>query len=213
MARTKGSENKDSGERKRQILKGVWRAMRDADGKPLSWREMAVAGGVGPATLAHHFGKRDDVVEAILTAKREDGIEALKTLASPSSDDLEQSLQDALAHMIIGLTEFDVGDLIGVGFAEGMYHERIGPAFIREGLEPILENVERRLKAHQSAGYVAGDIDTRAAAIMLVSPVLLTFTHQEPLGGASTFPTDLSKLARQTAKSVAAFCGPIKSRL
>ena len=30
MARTKGSENKDSGERKRQILNGIWKAMRAA---------------------------------------------------------------------------------------------------------------------------------------------------------------------------------------
>ncbi|MEO1601414.1 MAG: TetR/AcrR family transcriptional regulator [Pseudomonadota bacterium] len=211
MSRTKGSENKDSGERKRRILNGIWKAMRAANGKPLSWREMAVAGGVGPATLAHHFGKRDDVVEAILIAKREEGIEALSTLATPSSEDVETSLRDALDHMIVGLTQFDVGDLVGIGFAEGMYHERIGPAFVTQGLEPILMNVEQRLKTHQKAGAVAHDVDIRAAAIMLVSPVLLTFTHQRPLGGAAIVPTDLTALAHQSAKSVAAFCGGLIS--
>ena len=207
MARTKGSENKDSGQRKRRILNGIWKAMRAAEGKPLSWREMAVAGGVGPATLAHHFGKRDDVVEAILEAKRHEGLEALQTLATPSSDNLETSLRDALEHMIVGLTQFDVGDLVGIGVAEGLYHERLGPAFLRQGLEPILQNVEQRLIAHREAGAVGKVADIRAAAIMLVSPILLTFMHQQPLGGAAIVPTDLAALARQTAQSVAAFCG------
>lgn len=205
MARTKGSANRDSDERKRTILDGIWNAMRESGGKPLSWREMATAGGVGPATLSHHFGKRDDVMAAILDAKCKDGAEPLAILAKPTSDDLETSLNDALEHMILGLTRFDVGDLVGVGLAEGMYHEIIGPQFVRIGLEPIFEALETRLSKHLEKGHVAEGKDLRSAAVMLASPILLTYTHQSPLGGSTVVQTDLSALAKQTAAVVSAY--------
>lgn len=199
MARTKGSANKDNAARKKEILDGIWNAMRNSKGKPLSWREMASAGGVGPATLSHHFGKRDDVVAAVLAAKRDEGAEPLAILATPSSDDLEKSLNDALAHMIIGLTQFDVGDLVGLGLAEGMYHELIGPQFVRDGLEPIIEGVTKRLEAHEAAGHLKAGKDLRRAAIILAAPVLLTYAHQMLLGGNVVSPTDLEALANQSA--------------
>lgn len=205
MARTKGSTNKDTEARRKEILDGIWDAMRNSKGKPLSWREMASAGGVGPATLSHHFGKRDDVVAAILKAKRNEGAEPLEILATPTSDDLEQSLKDALAHMILGLTQFDVGDLVGLGLAEGMYHEAIGPQFVRDGLEPIIEGVTARLEAHQAHGDFPPGKDLRGAAIILVAPILLTYAHQLPLGGKAVHPTNLDTLAEQSAATSVAF--------
>lgn len=205
MARTKGATNKDSADRKREILDGIWNAMRDSGGKPLSWREMAVAGGVGPATLSHHFGKRDDVVSAVLEAKHQEGAEPLRILAEPSSDDVEQSLNHALSHMIVGLTQYDVGDLVGLGLAEGMYHETIGPLFVRDGLEPILASVEQRLKAHEARGDIPPGKNLRHAAIILAGPVLLTYAHQHPLGGQSSYPTPLGDLAKQSAKTAALY--------
>lgn len=202
MARTKGSGNKDSAERKRQILEGIWQAMRESKGKPLSWREMAVAGGVGPATLSHHFGKRDDVVAAVLTAKCEEGAEPLGILAQPTSSNLEKSLKDALDHMILGLTQFDVGDLVGLGMAEGMYHQTLGPQFVRDGLEPIIEGIEKRLQKHKDNGDFESNADLRSAAVLLASPILLTYTHQTPLSGKSVVPTDLLLLADAAARSV-----------
>jgi len=205
MARTKGSGNKDSAERKRQILDGIWQAMRESKGKPLSWREMAVAGGVGPATLSHHFGKRDDVVAAVLTAKCEEGAEPLGILAQPTSNTLEQSLTDALDHMILGLSQFDVGDLVGLGMAEGMYHQTLGPQFVRDGLEPIIEGIQKRLQTHKDNGDIQNNTDLRNAAILLASPILLTYTHQTPLSGDTVVSSDLHTLARSTAKSVSSF--------
>lgn len=207
MARTKGSGNRGSVERKRQILDGIWQAMRESKGKPLSWREMAVAGGVGPATLSHHFGKRDDVVAAVLTAKCEEGAEPLGILARPTSSDLEKSLTDALDHMILGLTQFDVGDLVGLGMAEGMYHQTLGPQFVRDGLEPIIEGIKKRLEQHKDNGDFKSDADLRSAAVLLASPILLTYTHQTPLNGETVLPTDLHALARSAARSVSSFLG------
>lgn len=205
MARPKGSTNKDNSERRKEILDGIWDAMRNSKGKPLSWREMATAGGVGPATLSHHFGKRDDVVAAILKAKREEGAEPLSILATPTSDNLEQSLRDALSHMIIGLSQFDVGDLVGLGLAEGMYHETIGPQFVRDGLEPIIEGIQARLESHESRGDFRSGKDLRRAAIILAAPILLTYAHQSPLGGSGVSPTDLEALAKQSAATTRAY--------
>ncbi len=205
MARTKGSTNKDNAARRKEILDGIWDAMRNSKGKPLSWREMANAGGVGPATLSHHFGKRDDVVAAIIEAKRDEGAEPLEILATPTSDNLEQSLKDALAHMIVGLTQFDVGDLVGLGLAEGMYHEAIGPQFVRDGLEPIIDGVTARLEAHQTRGDFPSGKDLRRAAIILSAPILLTYAHQQPLGGNGVRVTDLEVLAEQSAATTAAY--------
>lgn len=205
MARTKGSTNKDTEARRKQILDGIWDAMRNSQGKPLSWREMANASGVGPATLSHHFGKRDDVVAAILEAKRDEGAEPLEILATPTSDCLEQSLKDALAHMIVGLTQFDVGDLVGLGLAEGMYHQAIGPQFVRDGLEPIIDGVTARLENHEARGDFPPGKDLRHAAITLAAPILLTYAHQSPLGGSTVKSTDLEALADHSAASTSTF--------
>ncbi|MEM9797789.1 MAG: TetR/AcrR family transcriptional regulator [Pseudomonadota bacterium] len=207
MPRKKGAANRNSADRKREILDRIWAVMRSGAGKPLSWREMAAAAGVGPATLSHHFGKRDDVVSAVFEAKREDGADPLRILAEPSSRDLEESLNAALRHMIIGLTEYDVGDLVALGLAEGMYHEAIGPLFVRDGLEPILAGVEARLRAHEERGDFPAGKNLRYAAIILASPVLLTYAHQQPLGGRASYPTALEDLAAQSAKTAAQYLG------
>lgn len=179
--------------------------MRASDGKALSWREMGVAGGVGLATLNHHFGKRDEIVSAVLKLKRDEGSEPLSILATPSSKNLKRSLTDALQHMILGLTNFDVGDLVGIGFSEGLYHSSIGPQFVREGLEPIITAVEARLQAHEDRGDFPKGKCLRHVSIILVSPVLLSYTHQFPLNGRCEFPTELDDIARQSAATTSSY--------
>ena len=203
MARPRGSANKDSEARKRQIAEDIWQAMRRSKGKPLSWRKMAEVAGIGPATLAHHFGTRDEVVAAILEIKRQQGAAPLATLATPTSHDLETSLRDALEHLILGLSAFDVGDLVSLGLAESMHHQALGPQFVAQGLEPILEGFEERLRAHRDDGAVDSGADLRAAALMLACPILVTYLHQVPLGGRTQVPTDLSALAARLAAAVA----------
>ncbi|MEM8643661.1 MAG: hypothetical protein AAGF09_02070, partial [Pseudomonadota bacterium] len=114
------------------------------------------------------------------------------------------SLRDALAHLILGLTQFDVGDLIGLGLAEGTYHKTIGPQFVRDGLEPIMQGIESRLKAHETRGDFPAGKDLRNAGIILVSPILLTYAHQNPLGGEADYPRDLNALADEAATMTAA---------
>lgn len=194
MARPRGTPNAATAAKRLAMLDAIWRAMRAAEGRALSWREMASAAGVGPATLAHHLGRRDDVVAAILSAKRVEGAEALAILAAPSDPDPAVSLLAALDHMIVGLERFDVGDLVAVGLREGLHHPRLGPAAARDALDPILDGLAARVAAHVEAGQVAPGTDARAVAFMLAGPVLMAHLHAAPLGGGSG---ELSALARR----------------
>lgn len=196
MPRTKGAANKDSHQRKLEILARIWAKMRLERDKPISWREMAAAGKVGLATLSHHFGKRDDVIAAILEAKRIEGEEPLRVLAEPS-ESFELSIEQAIAHLSVGLEDYDVGDLLSLGFSEGINHDRLGPAFVKDGLEPIVQATISRLRAHQEREEMHKDADLRAAAIMLVSPLIVAYTHQISLGGKQSHPIEMDKLKQQ----------------
>lgn len=196
MPRTKGATNKDSAQRKLNILTRIWAYMRQHKNKHISWRDMATAGEVGLATLSHHFGKRDDVVKAILQAKRVEGEEALSVLAEPSGS-FAISIRHALKHLLTGLLDYDVGDLVSLGLSEGINHEAIGPVFVEEGLEPIIQSAMQRLKSHQARGEMRLDVDLRIAAISLVSPLLIAYLHQTNLGGKDTYPMKLEAIADQ----------------
>ncbi len=200
MPRTKGATNRDNEQRRRGILQRIWSHLRQRQGKAVSLREMATAGEVGLATLSHHFGKRDDVIAAILEVKHLEGEEALKILAQPQAD-FSQSIASALAHLSTGLEDYDVGDLIGVGLAEGIEHEKLGPVFVQEGLEPIIQAAMARLTAHQLRGEMRADSDARVAAISLISPLLIGYLHQTSLGGKSCYPLNMEQLKQQICEA------------
>lgn len=171
------------------MLASIWGAMRDA-GRPLSWREMARAAGVGLQTLAHHFGRREDVVAAVLADRRAAGSEALEVLARPQGD-LADSVRSALAHMRAGLEEHEVGAILGLGLHEGLGHPTLGPRMLAESLEPMLAALEARLAAHAELGELRSGVDPRAAALALAAPPILAVLHQGALGGRAVRPLDL----------------------
>lgn len=210
MPRTKGATNKDSEQRKLSILTRIWAYMRQHKNKPISWREMATAGEVGLATLSHHFGKRDDVVKAILQSKRIEGEEALAILAKPAGN-FDTSIRQALEHLLLGLVDYDVGDLVSLGLLEGINHESIGPVFVEEGLEPIIQAAIQRLKSHQEREEMRSDVDLRIAAISLISPLIIAYLHQTNLGGKEAHPLDLQAIVEQTCDTfVRAYSIPTK---
>lgn len=200
MPRTKGAANKDNEQRKRSILQRIWSHLRQRQGKAVSLREMAAAGKVGLATISHHFGKRDDVIAAILQAKHFEGEEALRILAQPQAD-FSQSIAAALAHLSTGLEDYDVGDLLGVGLAEGIDHDKLGPVFVEEGLEPIIQAAMARLQVHQARGEMRPDSDVRVAALSLISPLLIGYLHQTSLNGKAAYPMDMEQLHQQICEA------------
>jgi len=66
----------------------------------------------------------------------------------------------------------------------------VGPAFLDAVLEPVLQAAEARLERHVARGELPA-MDTRAASLALLSPIVLGLLHQGPLGGSGCRPLDV----------------------
>lgn len=196
MARTAGARNHDHEARRRELLNRMRARLSEVGASRASWRELAAAAGVGLSTLAHHFGKREDVVRAILLANGEEGRAPLAVLAEPSGP-FAPSVRDALDHLALGL-RFGVGEMLALGLIEGLRQPGLGPAFVDASLEPVIHAAAARLRAHQERGEMRA-ADPRVAALALVSPVILADLHQVQLGGAMGHPLAMADLLDQHA--------------
>lgn len=196
MPRAKGVRNNDYDQKRAALLSRMAvRLMRREPGRP-SLRQLANAAEVTVPTLQHYFGGRREVIRAILESchqEAESGLRALESHPGP----LEDSLRD-YAHSLIAAVQaprpVKLGDLFAVSLAEGLLDQVIGPATLGEILDPSVEAVRRRLDGHIARGEMI-QADTRAAALMLLSPLLLAVLHQQQMGGQNSNPVDLRDLA------------------
>ena len=197
MPRPSGAKSKHYQTKRRVMLERIGARLANSGGKAVSWREMAEAAGVGLATLTHYFGKREDVIRALMTYWGELGRDPLNTL-SRATGPFEQSVNDAIHHLALGF-QHGVGDILGIGLAESITNTKFGPLFIKTNLEPLIAAAAERLREHQSRGEMQTDVDARSAALTLVSPVVLAYLHQHHLGGRDCYPLDLEAFQQQHA--------------
>ena len=84
-------------------------------------------------------------------------------------------------------------------FGEERRHSRTALDYLNDVLEPTLQALEARL-----AGLVAQraivECDTRHAALMLLSPLLLALLHQRDLGGTRCRPLSIPALIDEHVK-------------
>jgi AcrR family transcriptional regulator len=196
MSRAVGSRNADYSERRAALIERLRDRLSERGASLASWRELAAAAGVSLSTMTHYFGRRDDVVRAVMEDDQRQGVEPLATMAKPTGP-FATSIADAVAHLATGL-RYGVGTMFSVGLTEGLRHAELGPAFLASSLEPTLAAVEARLTAHIDAGEMRA-VDPRGPAIALVSPVLIAFLHQHELGGNHVRPLDLDALCQEHA--------------
>jgi hypothetical protein len=83
-----------------------------------------------------------------------------------------------------------LGDVFAISIAEGLLDRDIGPAALRFIVDPAVDTLQRRLRVHIERGEMRR-ADTRAAALMLISPLLLAILHQDHMGGADCNPANL----------------------
>lgn len=196
MARPKGARAADHALRRREMLDRI-RARLGSGGTQASWRDMAAAAGVSLSSLTHHFGKRDDVILALLEDDAEQGVEPLSVMARPG-ETFRASVEEAVAHLMTGL-DYGVGQMLAMGLDEGLGHAVLGPAFLDRSLEPSIRAIEARLQAHIDRGQMRGD--ARQAALILVSPLILAHLHQRALGGCDYRALDMPAFAKAHAEA------------
>jgi len=187
--RKQGTRNLAYGERRAALIERLRARLGDRDAGLASWRELAAAAEVSLSTLTHYFGKREDVVRAVMEDDFRRGAEPLSTMAQPNGP-FAQSISDALRHMADGFRYGGLGAMFATGLIEGLRHPSLGPAFLDNALEPTILAVEARLDAHMAAGEMR-KVNPRGPAIALIAPVLLGFLHQGELGGAERRAIDM----------------------
>lgn len=194
MARSKGSRNAGFEAQRRALAERLRARLADGASPRPSFRELAAAAGVGVATLRHYFGDRDQLLRDVMAVHAPAAAPHLAFLRQPSAS-FAESIAAASAYIALGLRQKVVAELHAVGLSEGLGRPQIGAAYLREILEPLVEAVEARLSAHMARGEMR-PADARAAALGLVSPVVLAHLHQLALGGCDTRPLDLEAFVR-----------------
>jgi AcrR family transcriptional regulator len=187
MGRQAGARNADYEARRQALIAKVRDRLALQTGAPPSFRELALAAGVSVATLRHYFGTRDALIKAVFEVSRAGGEPHLSRTRAPVTGDLAASLNQFLERVVTGWTQGQVGLLHRIGLAEGLRNPGAGLDYLVDILEPTLQALERRLEAHIAAGDMAAG-DTRHAALMLLSPIVLALLHQHDLGGTRCRP-------------------------
>ncbi|HEY8615947.1 TetR/AcrR family transcriptional regulator [Phenylobacterium sp.] len=171
--------------------------MRRETARP-SLRQLAEAAGVTVPTLRHYFGGRAEVMTAILEAYREAGGKRLEMLAF-TEQPFEAAIREFAFSLLMAVQiprEVRLGDVFAVSIAEGLLDAQIGPAALTHIVDPAIDTLQARLRLHIARGEMI-DTDTRPAALMLLSPLLLAILHQHHMGGAECNPADLPKVTEE----------------
>ena len=173
-----------------------------ADGEPATFKDLAAAAMVSPATLKHYFGDRTGVVAAVTEAFAVDAQPHLADMAAVAAG---STVEESLTGVLLGFTQawrqHGAGTVISGGLAVGLGHHDNGPAVVEKVLEPLLRAMERRLEAHVARGDLPV-LPVRESAISVVAPVLLALIHQDGLGGSSCRHLDVEDFTRTHVRTI-----------
>lgn len=200
MSRTLGARNAQFVERRNALIAKAKDRLALQTGDSPSFRELALACGVSVATLRHYFGSRDALVKAVFAHYLEAGRRHLdRTREIADQETLERSLHAFLARVVQGWAEGTVGSLHRIGLAEGLRNTNTALDYLVDVLEPTLQALEDRLRQHVQRGDMV-NCETRHAALMLLSPLLLALLHQHDLGGTRCRPLAVPALIDEHVK-------------
>ena len=189
MSRPIGRRNADYAEERQHLVERLRPAILRPGGAAMSFRELASAAEVSPATLRHYFGSREQLLSELLAELRRAGLPYLHAAATQPIEGVRPSLEWLLNQIVLGW-RMRVGAIHSLGLTAGLGHEKLGPAYVNEVLEPTLQAAEARIARHVSTGELE-PCDLRHAAIELLAPLVLGLLHQDNLLGARCRPLDL----------------------
>lgn len=195
MARPKGSRNVNYEQVRTRLLEAVEARLLKPDGAQASFQELASAAGVSVPTLRHYFRSHEALLLEVMKDLRRRSLPYLYSGALESQGDVRQSLRWMLERFTSSWPRF-IGPPHAFCIAAGIGHESLGPAYVRELLEPTLQVVEARLARHMAQGELRQS-DLRSAALSLFGPLMLALLHQHQLGGAKDWSQDLQAFIQQ----------------
>lgn len=199
MGRTVGARNSDYQERRNTLINKVRERLSLQNGEPPSYRELAFAAGVSVPTLRHYFGSREQIIKSIFTHSLAGAATHLSRARMPETGDLEASLTGFLQRVVAGWTKGNVGALHRIGLAEGLRSPATALDYLTDVLEPTLQALESRLAVYREQGRIV-ECNTRHAALMLLSPMVLALLHQHDLGGTRCRPLAIPELITEHVK-------------
>ncbi|HEX5752701.1 MAG TPA: TetR/AcrR family transcriptional regulator [Archangium sp.] len=191
MARVKGSRNADYEKERERLLHAVRERLLAKDGAQASFRELAEVAGVSVATLRHYFGSREALLSEVMADMHQRGLPYLHATATEFHGPVRESLQWLLQQFLVGWRA-GVGEVHAFGLTSSLGHEKLGPVYVQELLEPTLQATEARLSRHIADGELRR-CDVRHAALELVCPVVLGMLHQVQLAGSRCRPLDVER--------------------
>jgi AcrR family transcriptional regulator len=188
MPRGKGQRSPGFAARREELIRlARWR-LSQRDGGHVSLRDIATACGATVPTLTHYFGKREDLITAVMEQQLQDGAPHLAFIADTALP-FQLSVREVADYIVFGFQQ-GLGEVFSVGLIEGLRNPIIGPHFLSSVMEPTLEATGLRLNRHISLGEMR-PVDEKSAALTLVAPVLLVCLHQQDLNGSKKWPLSM----------------------
>jgi AcrR family transcriptional regulator len=192
VGRPSGTRSKTHDARRREITARLTERLALPGAMHASYRDLVAASGESISTLQHYFGRRENILLAVLEESRSQADPYLDYARTPLSD-FHASVRDVVDHLRVGYEQFGLGDIFAIGFVEGIRNAAIGPSMVHQLLEPAIDAVAQRLSIHQSRGDMRDDVLARHAAVLLLSPVIVIMLHQRDLGGRQSHPADMDR--------------------
>ena len=210
MPRAKGVKNADYEVKRGELLDRMLPRFARLDLERPSLRQLAAAADVTAPTLQHYFGDRTGVVAALLEEYRRRG-EARLGMVSRAAGPFSASMRDFAVSFVFGMQAqgaVRLGDMVGASLCEGLADPQVSPLTLAYIVDPTIDTLVTRLEEHVRLGdMVAADL--RAAALMLLGPLILGILHQDQMGGRNSRRIELVALAEQTAAAFArAYAAP-----
>ena len=152
-----------------------------------SLRQFAIAAKASEPTLRHYFKDRQGLVIAILLHIHDRAIPLWEVIAT-GSPDTATAVEEYFRVTQAGLTHGGFARAHAFGIIEGMADEKVGQAYLEFLLDPALQAVSEKMQA--TPGKPETATERRAAAFMMLSPILVMTLHQQLLGGSDVSPVD-----------------------
>jgi AcrR family transcriptional regulator len=210
LPRAKGVKNADYDAKRRELLDRMLPRFASLDLERPSLRQLAVAAEVTAPTLQHYFGDRTGVVAALLEEYNRRAQTRLG-IVSKASGAFAASMREFAQSFVFGMQADAVvrlGDVMAAALCEGLADPQVSPLTLVHIVDPAVDALVARLQEHVDRGEMM-PADVRAAALMLLSPLLLAVLHQDQMNGRDSRRMELSDLAEQvSAAFVRAYAAP-----